>query len=155
MSQNSSFLIKQQSEYERVLELSIQVEELELLALKMQEDVNNYLVCHKVDIWALGCLISYLFTGIVPWTNKCNNNIMKIQNALIKKIAFPIPDKWFLIDDLTKSRLIKILELCLKTNYKERINSKGLKKLILALFFDKDFDSTLLEMKNIESEYFR
>lgn len=119
------------------------------------EDVNNYLVCHKVDIWALGCLISYLFTGIVPWTNKCSNNVMRIQNALVKKIAFPIPDKWFPIDDLTKSRLIKILELCLKTSYKERINSKGLKKLILALFFDKDFDSTLLEMKNIESEYFR
>lgn len=118
------------------------------------EKVGKNLDIYKFDIWAIGCLISYLFTGVVPWTNKFSISI-KIVSALVKKISFPIPDKWFQIEDLTKTRLTKILDLCFKPNYKERINSKGLKTLILALYFNKEFEKTLLEMKNIESDYFK
>lgn len=118
------------------------------------DEVNMYVVCDKVDIWALGCLISYMFTGIVPWTNKFPN-VFNIQSQLVKKRDFPIPDKWFEIDSITKSRLIELIKLCLKTKFKERINAMGVKKLLLSILFDEEFDSTLNELKNVDSEYYR
>jgi len=45
----------------------------------------------KVDVWAYGCIVSYLFSEILPWTNKYNDNPTAIQKVLLKKVDFPIP----------------------------------------------------------------
>lgn len=45
----------------------------------------------KVDVWAYGCIVSYLFSDILPWTNSYKDNPTAIQKVLIKKVEFPIP----------------------------------------------------------------
>lgn len=50
-------------------------------------------VTHKVDVWAYGCIVSYLFSGNAPWTPKYHNNENIIMDNLRKKKPFPIPAK--------------------------------------------------------------
>jgi serine/threonine-protein kinase len=73
-----------------------------------EEDKDGNLLCtitHKVDVWAFGMIISYLYSGFLPWTNKFKNNEPVIQDCLIKKKAFPIPDN---IKDENIIKLIKM-----------------------------------------------
>lgn len=56
-------------------------------------DTCHFSVSPKVDVWAVGCLISEIFSGYIPWTNSYGKNAMKIRNALKKKIEFPIPQE--------------------------------------------------------------
>ena len=68
----------------------------------------------KVDVWSLGCITSYLFSGILPW---CNTSILKshqITRKLIKKEKFPIPDS------ITDSNLRKIIEISTILDYNNR-----------------------------------
>ena len=43
------------------------------------------IITTAVDVWAFSCLVSYIFSGIVPWTNKFKNKSTFIQIALTKK----------------------------------------------------------------------
>ena len=45
----------------------------------------------KVDVWAFGCIVSWLFSGFVPWTDKFKDIPPIIQQVLVKKIPFSIP----------------------------------------------------------------
>jgi serine/threonine protein kinase len=45
----------------------------------------------KVDVWAFGCIVSYLFSGILPWLNKLPDNAPVIQKAIMANIPFPVP----------------------------------------------------------------
>ena len=65
-----------------------------------------------VDVWSFGCLISYIFSGIVPWLNKYKNNSTVIQTALTKKFEFPIPD------NIKEPEIRKIIEIISLINKK-------------------------------------
>ena len=58
------------------------------------DDENNMIctITHKVDVWAFGCIISYLYSGYLPWTPKYANLEPVIQSCLIQRLEFPIPD---------------------------------------------------------------
>lgn len=103
--------------------------------------INN-----KIDIWALGCIISYIFSGVIPWTNK-NKNLIRISGFLANKSRFPIPDKWFDIPDKERIALEKILGFCFEVDPNNRINAYGLYKLINTLYLDKDFDECVSSLK--------
>ena len=45
----------------------------------------------KVDVWAFGCIVSWLFSGFVPWTDKFKDLASIIQKVLVNKIPFSIP----------------------------------------------------------------
>lgn len=60
---------------------------------------------NKLDIWALGCLISYLFSGVIPWCDKYKTEF-KISKALIKKEVFPIPQS------ITCESVKKLITFC-------------------------------------------
>ena len=45
----------------------------------------------KVDVWAFGCIVSWLFSGFVPWTDKYKDLAPVIQQVLVKKFPFSIP----------------------------------------------------------------
>jgi len=76
----------------------------------------------KVDIWSTGCLISEIFSGIVPWSNEVKNDI-SLQKRLLDKKPFPIPAE---IDDDIKY----IISQCVKIDPVERINASQLSDLI-------------------------
>lgn len=46
----------------------------------------------KVDVWGFGCIISFLFSGVIPWTIKNNINDPNILKSIKSKNPFPIPD---------------------------------------------------------------
>lgn len=77
-------------------------------------DIDDYLennensakpipISSKLDIWSTGCLISEIFSGKAPWSNKCRN-----ENAIKKNLtmggAFPIPES---IDEEVKDIIRK------------------------------------------------
>lgn len=64
-------------------------------------------VTPKVDIWALGCMTSEMFSSIVPWFNKAKNE-MALQRHLFMKTPFPIPDA---IDEDVKKIIRNMVEI--------------------------------------------
>jgi serine/threonine protein kinase len=60
----------------------------------------------KSDVWSVGVLISYLYSGYFPWSNKYKSSDPSITNLLIQKTPFPIPD------NIKDERIKKIIELC-------------------------------------------
>ena len=59
-----------------------------------------------VDTWAFGCIVSWLFSGVLPWCNKYNDNPSVLQQVLMKKKPFPIPDT------IKNEHIVKIISMC-------------------------------------------
>lgn len=76
----------------------------------------------KVDIWATGCLISEILSGVSPWANKCKN-----EYAIIKRLTtssdFPIPAN---IDDDVK----EIIKKCTQNQPSGRCTAADIKNEI-------------------------
>jgi len=70
-------------------------------------------VTTAVDVWAFCCLVSYIFSGIIPWTNKCKQSSL-IQIQLTKKIVFPLPEK------IEKKEVIDIIKAGTTIDLKKR-----------------------------------
>jgi len=71
-----------------------------------------------VDIWAFGCLTSWLFSGIEPWSDKYKENL--VRKALEEMKPFPIPDV------ITDINIINIITNCTKINLEKRWNTNKL-----------------------------
>lgn len=75
------------------------------------DDLNKSDVTNKVDIWGFGLLVSFMFSGVEPWTNYSNNQ-SKVQNKILEGYAFPIPKT---IED---KEILNIIKEC--TNYDQK-----------------------------------
>ena len=75
----------------QIIELSGKKDEDEDDDDKEEEDICHFSVSPKVDVWAVGCLISEIFSGVVPWVNVIGKNALGIRMKLKKKEPFPIP----------------------------------------------------------------
>jgi serine/threonine protein kinase len=84
--------------------------------------INN-----KVDVWSYGCLVSYLFSGILPWINECDDEESAIISNLLEKNPFPIPSN---IKDET---IIEIISKATIIDPKERYTMSELKFLVDSL----------------------
>jgi len=64
----------------------------EILDISTIDDKGQIIskITTKVDVWAFCCLASYIFSGIIPWTDKFKKTTL-IQIQLTKKAKFPIP----------------------------------------------------------------
>lgn len=87
-----------------------------------EEDVT-YEITPKFDVWSMGCLITELFSGIEPWSQKYkdNNKILlammkktKYFNTLDKDVDFPYPKEFEVkfpdIYDVCKGCLVREVE---------------------------------------------
>jgi len=101
-------------------------ETFDIAELTEDKEIVSYITT-KVDVWAFGCIISYLFSGYLPWCNKYKDNMTVIQKLLMKKEKFPIPDN---IDD---SSIKKIIEHATNIDYKKRATMGEIQKLIEAI----------------------
>ncbi len=88
-------------------------------------------ITNKLDIWSTGCMISEIFSGVIPWMNAVKNEI-SLRKKLMQKIPFPIPNE---IED---PDVKEIIEKCLKIDPVERISSADLTELIKEKM--KEFD---------------
>ena len=64
---------------------------LEIIDLSENEEIIS-MISPKVDVWSFGCLLSYLFSGIIPWDNLFAGNEHLLQKNLMEKNEFPIPN---------------------------------------------------------------
>lgn len=81
-------------------------------------------ITSKVDAWAFGCIVSWLFSGYVPWSDKYKDLPPIIQQILMKKIPFSIPKN---IED---KNIIKIIEMATQVDVNKRKNMKEIKDFL-------------------------
>jgi len=79
-------------------------ETLEAADLTETEDIIC-IVTNKVDVWAYGCIVSYLFSGFLPWCSDYRDNEVIIQKLLLTKNAYPVPKN---IKDENIRKIIKM-----------------------------------------------
>lgn len=81
-------------------------------------------ITQAVDVWAFCCIVSYIFSGFAPWTNKYKDDSKIIQKVLTKKLEFPIPT------NIENPYIIQILKWGLINDYKKRKTMVELDKFI-------------------------
>lgn len=80
----------------------------------------------KIDVWAFGCIVSWLFSGYLPWCDKYKDSVPIIQQVLAKKTPFSIPN------NITDTIIIQIIQMATKINIDERSSMSEIK-----LFLEK------------------
>ena len=81
-------------------------------------------ITSKVDVWAFGCIVSWLFSGFVPWSDKYKDLPPIIQQIMMKKLPFSIPKN---IED---KNIIKIIEMSTEVDVDKRKNMKDIKEFM-------------------------
>lgn len=88
-------------------------------------DTCHFSVSGKVDVWAVGCLISEIFSGYIPWVNQIGKNSLGLRRLLKTKKPFPIPN------EITNQNVINIIKSATEINIEKRCNMEELKELAL------------------------
>ena len=87
--------------------------------IELEEDENtdtcHFSVSPKVDVWAVGCVISEMFSGYFPWENKVGKNVASVRKHLKKMVPFPIPE------NITNEKVRDIIKLSTACNIEERL----------------------------------
>lgn len=78
----------------------------------------------KVDVWGFGCIISYLFSGVIPWTVKNNVNDPNILKNIKSKSTFPIPE------NITNPFIVNIIQLATKIDVEQRATMTQIKEFL-------------------------
>jgi serine/threonine protein kinase len=68
-------------------------------------DEKNIEISYKVDIWAFGAMISEVFSGVIPWSQR-TTNWLHIESLLLEKEEFPIPES------INEERIREIIKNC-------------------------------------------
>jgi serine/threonine protein kinase len=81
-------------------------------------------ITSKVDVWAFGCIVSWLFSGYIPWSDKYKDLPPIIQQILMKKLPFSIPK------NIQDKNIIKIIEMSTEVDVDKRKSMKDIKDLM-------------------------
>jgi serine/threonine protein kinase len=81
-------------------------------------------ITSKVDVWAFGCIVSWLFSGYIPWSDKYKDLPPIIQQILMKKLPFSIPK------NIQDKNIIKIIEMSTEVDVNKRKSMKDIKDLM-------------------------
>ena len=104
-------------------------ETLDVAELTESEEIVS-IITPKVDVWGYGCIVSYLFSEKLPWTNAHMDNAAIIQKLLLSKKAFPLPVK-----EITKDKykncddILLIIKHCTVIDHEKRDDMKAIKVL--------------------------
>lgn len=98
-------------------------ETLDVAELTDSEEIVSY-INTKVDVWAFGCITSYIFSEKLPWCNRYQDNPAVIQKVLCSKNKeFPIPD------NIANDTIKEIIKLCTVRDQSKRASMKQIKAL--------------------------
>jgi serine/threonine protein kinase len=81
-------------------------------------------ITSKVDVWTFGCIVSWLFSGYIPWSDKYKDIPPVIQQILMKKLPFSIPK------NIKDENVIKIIEMATEVDVNKRKSMKDIKDLM-------------------------
>ena len=97
------------------------------------------IVSPKVDVWAFGCLMSYIFSGETPWENYLkknkNNNDISIEHFknVINQMDFPIPKMI-----LHMREICELIRLCTIIDENRRISMTEVNDIIYKFCFEQE-----------------
>jgi len=107
-------------------------ETLEVAELTDKDEIVSK-ISTKVDVWAFGCIMSYLFSGLLPWTNKYKDNASAIQKLLLKSTEFPIPEDEIKAKNYKNHDLIiKVIKNCTQVNSSDRSSMKEISEILFS-----------------------
>ena len=110
-------------------------ESFEVKNLTENEEVIS-IVSPKVDVWAFGCLVSYIFSGEIPWEKELNgNNSLAYYKNLINQKNFPIPSS--ISDD---HKICELIRLCTIIDENRRISMTEVNDIIFKYDLDRAED---------------
>ena len=101
-------------------------------------------ITEKVDVWAFGCIVHELFTGLKPWSSRAKTD-QKILSLLYSKAKFEISDK------IKDQKLINLIEKCTRTIPIERITISEAKILLEEILYDHSIK--LIEKSGINKKF--
>lgn len=102
-------------------------ETLEVAELTESEEIVS-IITPKVDVWAFGCIVSYLFSEKLPWCNQYLDNPAVIQKLLLTKKPFPVPVKEINKDKYTHAEdIVKLIQMCTVNDHTKRCDMKAVK----------------------------
>ena len=81
-------------------------------------------VTAKVDVWAFGCIVSWLFSGLVPWSDKYAKSPAVIYQVLFKKLPFSVPK------NITDNNIAKIIQISTEVDVNKRASMTEIKKIL-------------------------
>lgn len=82
------------------------------------------MITAKVDVWAFGCIVSWLFSGFVPWSDKYKDLPPIIENILLKKMPFSIPA------NIVDKNIIQIIQMSTVVDVSKRASMSDIKKFM-------------------------
>lgn len=104
-------------------------ETLEVAELTDSEEIVS-IINSKVDVWAFGCIVSYLFSEKLPWTNTLLDNPTIIQKALLTKKPYPLPKNEITKEKFTNCEdILKIISMCTEVDHTKRCDMKTIKTI--------------------------
>ena len=123
-------------------------ESLEVKNFTENEEVIS-IVTPKVDVWAFGCLMSYIFSGETPWEKilnekktKCYANIFYYKN-IINQIDFPIPNSI-----LKLKKICELIKLCTIVDENRRISMTEVNDIFFKYFLEHEEDQKATSADN-------
>jgi len=81
-------------------------------------------VTAKVDVWAFGCIVSWFFSGFIPWSDKYNDSPAIIQQILLKQYPFSIPN------NIKDNNIIKIIQMATEVDSNKRASMTEIKNIM-------------------------
>jgi 5'-AMP-activated protein kinase catalytic alpha subunit len=96
---------------------------LEAAELSESNEIMSY-ITPKVDVWAFGCIVSYLFSGFKPWCNKYLDNPFSLQIIILSKEEFPIPD------NIENQSIVELIRMATVIDREKRCTMKDIKEFI-------------------------
>lgn len=104
-------------------------ETLDVAELTEAEEIVS-IITSKVDVWAYGCIVSYLFSEKLPWCNVYNDNSAIIQKLLLTRKPFPVPVKEITKEKYTcADEILKIITKCTILDHTKRSDMTEIKAL--------------------------
>ena len=90
-------------------------------SVKLANELNS-----KFDVWSLGCVISEITSGDIPWSNYSSNDSSHKKTSKVKAMDYLLKKKNFPIPDTLPNEIKDILSQCMKIKSLERITTNEL-----------------------------
>ena len=109
------------------------------------------IVSPKVDVWAFGCLLSFIFSGETPWENLLNEKkgknytMISYFKKIINQSEFPLPNSILHLNEICE-----LIKLCTIIDENRRINMTQVNDILLKYFLEHQEEQKATFAENFE-----
>ena len=109
------------------------------------------IVSPKVDVWAFGCLFSYIFSGETPWENLLNEKkgknytMISYFKKIINQSEFPLPNSILHLNEICE-----LIKLCTIIDENRRINMTQVNDILFKYFLEHQEEQKATFAENFE-----